>query len=610
MRTLGSHAGFLEIDHTHSPGLSPADVAHVPSTIAVGAGQRLERDVKQCSHCQRAVVLNPGRVRDRAVCPKCYHYICDSCDTLRVATGECVPFMAVMERAETFLAHHGIAQPSSADFAPFAPKVSVSKRQVMQGLLVPMLEQARRFYDAGDYDSAEPYLHSLIDAGIRNALLTDALGTVYQFQGRLSTALSYCRQALVIDPAYQDAYDRIVMLTDALPSTTPAEAQAVRSWWWEQCGAEAYATRQPHTNTTDRERSLRVGYVSGDFWHHSACAVFSQVVLKHTEAVEPFFYSSTPAAKYDAVTAVYQALPGWREVEALTDAQVVDAIRADAIDILIDLSGHTLFNRLRAFAAQPAPIQMQGWGYANGTGWPDAMQYVLADDVVLQEGDCTEQIVNLPCVLPFAPPEDLPLPSPLPCLTQAPTFGVFQRPLKINAEGLAIWTQILERVPNARLILKGQYGETLVRWIREQMKSVSDRVEIRTELTPHVDHLQAYDAIDLALDPWPQCGGVSSCEALWMGVPMVTLWGDRSIQRTSASLLTNLGLPEFIAQTSEQYVDRAVAFVTTQKQELAEIRQGLRAQYADWNRHARYLEAVEASYRSAWHTWCDRDADT
>lgn len=596
MRTLGSHSGYLEIDHRDSPGLTLADVAHVPGAIAVPKGAMLERDVKQCTHCQRAVVLNPGRVRTRAVCPKCYHYICDSCERLRVATGQCVPFTAVLERVDA-------GQESDA-FAPLAPRVAVSR-----STLDEILATAQAFYAREDWDAAEPYVRQLIVAGVRLPAVYDSLGTIRQFQGHIDEALAYCRQALEVDPSYQDAYDRVVMLTDVLPETTAADSQAVRAWWWEHRGQKRLELHDAHNRTPDRP--LRVGYVSGDFWHHSACAVFSQIALHHTEAIQPYFYSSTPKESHDAITQAFQQLPGWRDARAWTTQELTHAILADEIDILIDLSGFTLHNRLDVFAAKPAPIQMTGWGYATGLGWPDGvMDYVLADAVVMPTPPQGSRVASLPCVLPYTPMDGLPEPNPLPCLTQAPTFGVFQRALKINNASLTVWRTLLERMPESRLVIKGDYCGSFVAWMTAQLEPVMDRVTIISKPTNHDEHLRAYQDIDLMLDTWPQTGGVTSCEALWMGVPMVTLIGERVIQRTSAALLTNLGLTDFITETTDEYLANAIAWVTWRKDELAAIRQGVRGQYARWIQQTPYLEAVEASYRSAWQTWCDRDADT
>jgi protein O-GlcNAc transferase len=311
----------------------------------------------------------------------------------------------------------------------------------------------------------------------------------------------------------------------------------------------------------------------------------------------------------------YQSWGGWRDLRSRDgtaqgriwpDTLIWDKIRDDQIDILVDLSGYTSCNALPVFCYKPAPIQITGWGYATGVGWK-AMDYLMTDRVVVPEDrqdEHVERMLYMPCVINYEPMDGFPVqPNPLPCLTERPTFGVFQRSLKLNADEFEVWRQILERLPESRLLFKSHYPQSLVDWVKPHFGAQAHQVEFQFA-TSALDHKKAYAQVDLSLDCWPQTGGVSSCDSLWMGAPMVTLLGDRVIQRTSASLLTILGLTDFIVDTREQYIDTAVEWVTTRKHELATIRAGLRDQCDASPIRQGYLEATERVYRQAWRDWC------
>jgi protein O-GlcNAc transferase len=234
------------------------------------------------------------------------------------------------------------------------------------------------------------------------------------------------------------------------------------------------------------------------------------------------------------------------------------------------------------------------------------MTGLMADRFVIPEDrqhEHVEKIVYLPSVIDYDGTEGLPDPNPLPCLTERPTFGVFQRSLKLNAEDIGVWQRLLERMPESRLLMKSFYCPSLTRWIQAHFEAQWSQVEIQGA-TSSFDHKMAYQQVDLCLDPWPQTGGVSACDALWMGVPAVTLVGPRVIQRTTASLLTSLGLPEFIAETHEDYIAKAVEWVTVRREELAGIRLGLRELFRASPIHAGYVEEVEVQFRNLWQAWC------
>jgi len=466
---------------------------------------------------------------------------------------------------------------------------------------------AQQLYDAQDWDGAYAVIKRFLKRRTLRAqpMTYDALGSCAQYQGRMGVALACFRKALEIDPHYVEARNRIIMIRDALPETTLAQAQRERDKWWAVHGAPLYAKRIPHENDRDPDRPLKVGYVSGDFQFHSAVQVFHRIVLEHSDQVIPYFYSTTPYREWDTITNAYRVRPGWRDLVDWPDSLVANKIREDQIDILVDLSSYTAWNRLLVFAMKPAPIQLTGWGYATGNGWP-AMDGLIADRYVIPEDrqhEHVEKIVYLPSVIDYDGTAGLPDATPLPCLTQRPTFGVFQRSLKLNAEEIGVWRELLRRLPESRLLMKSYYCPSLIEWMRGLFGAQWAQVEIRG-ITSSFDHKVAYGEVDLFCDTWPQTAGVSACDAFWQGVPGVTLVGPRVIQRTTASFLTILGLTDFIAETHEDYIEKAVSWVTTRKEELAALRPTLRARFQASPIHAGYVEAVEVAYRQLWRDWC------
>lgn len=463
---------------------------------------------------------------------------------------------------------------------------------------------------AGGWEKAIPKLQLLVKKRYQLGLTHNVLGTALMHVGRKEEAIDHYALALAHDPTLHEARENVVFFADAQPQTTHAEAQQLRADWFAHVGKPYYDRRVPSWNvrSLDPDRQLRVGYVTCDTRFHSAAIAWRAVVDAHSDAIQPILYSSLPVEMYDYVTKQWQARfgPAFVDVSRYDDATLAEILRDDQIDILVDLSGFTAGNRLRTFCVKPAPIQITAWGYATGIG--PMMDVLFADPVVLphdQRHTIIERVVDLPSVITYEPRVDLPDANILPCAEGAPVFAVFQRAMKLNTETLAVWGQILDRVPEARLLFKGgDYTPKVQAWIRSELGPRRAEYVDFAYSTNQYDHMLWYQATDLSLDPWPQTGGVSSLESLWMGVPVVTLIGDRVIQRTTASFLTTLGLPEFIAQTRDDYIDCAVRMVTTERGVLATIRQELRARLHASPIMTGYVSAVETAYRNLWREFC------
>lgn len=426
-------------------------------------------------------------------------------------------------------------------------------------------------------------------------------------------AITHYQESIRSNPNVHSVHENLIFLLDSQPWTTDKLAHKARQDWWTHIGAPAYAQRQPFMNVRDPEKRLRVGYVGQDFRFHSAMIAFASSVFNPSDQVQPVFYSTLPEIGYDHVTKDFQAKWGvhFVDVSRHTQGALAEIIRNDQIDILVDLAGYTAGNRLVTFAHAPAPIRISAWGYATGVSSP-ALTHLFADPIVATpevRARLHEQVVDLPCVIGFNPRTDLPAPNPLPCLTDRPHFGVFQRASKLNEDTFKTWTRILKQVPESTILFKGtDYNGDVREWIVREMSSV--RRQISFELGgSHFDHQHWYTAMDLSLDPWPQTGGVSTMESLYMGVPVVTLTGERVIQRTSHSILHTLGLPEFVCTTKQQYITTAVEMVTTKRAWLNEVRLGLRDRMTASPIITGYRDAVEARYRELWRAYCAQEQE-
>ncbi len=393
--------------------------------------------------------------------------------------------------------------------------------------------------------------------------------------------------------------ESLIQLIDRDSQTMREEARATRDEWWERFGRPLSRRQQPYTNTPDPEHPPVVGYVSANFKHSSAGNCLKAIVLNHTEMVRPICYSTNPARADDPISWVFQTCCRYVNVADLTEAQFADRVRADGVDILIDCMSFTRGNRLGTFAERPAPIQLTGWGYATGT--MPAMDGVLLDSVTRGSDLFHERVIELPCVISYTPPVFGPAIAPAP--TGPVTFGAFHCFVKITPEVLAVWARILDRVPGSRIVFKGhEYGEAMLR-DRITIALGAERCAFWPQ-TQHLEHLDAFRHVDLVLDPWPQTGGITTCEALHQGVPSVTLIGERTIQRAAASILHLVGFYPGIAATPDAYVDRAVELVTTSRVWLAAERPFWRERLRASSICTGYVAAVEAVYGQLWREWC------
>jgi len=423
---------------------------------------------------------------------------------------------------------------------------------------------------------------------------------------------SIYRQALARDPGNITAHSSLALSSHYLPGDK-AELFVL-----QRAAGAAIAAKLPapaaHGNRRDPERRLRIGYVSADFHLHSVAFFLAPVFAAHDAAkIELFAYSDV--AKPDAVTDRLRALiPNWRDARGLTDAALAEAIRHDDIDILVDLAGHTAGNRLGVFARRPAPLQVNWLGYPDTTGLA-AMDARLTDGIADPEGAdvfAVEKLVRLPQgFLCYGASDEAPAVAPLPAgADQAITFGSFNNLPKLSDETLDLWAQVLLAVPDSKLLLKARgLADPAIRQgvvARFALAGVEQsRLRFVGRVRDYRGHMALYGEIDIGLDSLPYNGTTTTCEALWMGVPTVTLAGDRHCARVGASLLTRVGLADLVAETPEDYVAVAARLASDRKR-LAELRAGMRARLrASPLMDAKgFTESLEEAYRTLWRDRC------
>jgi predicted O-linked N-acetylglucosamine transferase (SPINDLY family) len=439
------------------------------------------------------------------------------------------------------------------------------------------------------------------------------LGVTLLNQGRIQesrAALDEARRLAPDDPVTQATYAGALHYH---PDVTPAELLAEHRAWAER-HAPAGLAGPEHANKPDPERRLRVGYVSPDLRRHAVAFFLAPILVHHDPAqVEVFCYAQVAAP--DERTAQLRSLAHhWRDTVGVSDEDLAAQIRADGIDVLVDLAGHMAGGRLLAFARRPAPVQIGYLGYPGTTGLP-AVGYRLTDPVADPPGEppChSEELVRLPgCFCCYEPPTGTPWDDAPPPKPSGPvTFGALHKLAKLNDAVLDAWCRILQDVPESRLLVARDVlrGPTADAWRQRFARRGlgPERVLLERVVAEGLGHLALYGRIDVALDAWPYGGHTSACEALWTGVPVVTLRGDRFAARTVASALTTVGLPDLIADDAAGYRRLAVE-LARDEQRRARLRQELRPRLlaSPLCDGAAFTRGLEAAYRVLWRRWCD-----
>ncbi|OHC67721.1 MAG: hypothetical protein A3H93_18825 [Rhodocyclales bacterium RIFCSPLOWO2_02_FULL_63_24] len=504
--------------------------------------------------------------------------------------------------------------------------------------------------DTGRAGEAQYYFRRTVSMRPDSALAHNRLGAALRNRGRVREAIGEMQIALDRDPDFYPAWNDLgtcyftcgdhVEADRVLEKSIELNPEQINAWHiWvfvsnfqslpndqifarhKKFGERARAICGPlpqcyPRNLVDPQRRLRVGFVSGDFKRHSV-AYFLQAALANLDpgAFELIAYSTTQLED-DMTARLRPYFWKWRDLFKLSDQAAVDLVKSDEVDVLFDLSGHTNHNRLMIFGYKPAPVQVSWLGYPNTTGL-DSIDYRLTDDLVdpRNEGNhfYTERLLRLPGpFLCYTPPrESPPVADPPTAEHGRVTFGSFNARVKLGDECIALWSRVLTALPESRLIIKSVNG----------VDEESARAELITKFAGHgvatgrvvvggakdsvLEHLAAYGEIDIALDTVPYNGTTTTCEALWMGVPVITLTGDRHAGRVGSALLQHLGLGQWAAKSSDEFVAKAMQ-LATDRALLAQLRSTMRERLRssllmDGKAMGRNLgDAI----RSMWTTYC------
>lgn len=461
---------------------------------------------------------------------------------------------------------------------------------------------------AGEADRSYSAAAALVDAASARPLwllLHSNWGLLLYNQGRAQDALALYRRALAIDAHATDLYSNLLFTLNSVPGL---DARAVREEHAAWGRMHACATYAPARRAAGQV--IRLGYVSADFCSHALAPFIEPVLCRHDRSqFRVFCYNSSSTR--DAVTERVRAgADVWRDIHAWPDEIAAQAIRDDGIDILIDVSGHTSGNRLLLFARKPAPLQLSYLGYLNTTGLA-AIDYRITDACAdpLGPGDAahTERLLRLPRSLwCYAPPADAPPVCAPPVLQRGyVTFASFNHIGKLNQRVLDLWASVLRQVPASRLLIVGVPDAAAAARLRGALPGI-DPVRVTTVgRLARADYWRQFAGVDIALDPFPYAGGATTCDTLWMGVPLVTLAGDYGFSRSGVSILTNTGMQQLIARSAEAYLQLAV--------ELARDIAGLHSLRLSMRQRMlasplldapAYVQALEAGYRQIWQECC------
>jgi predicted O-linked N-acetylglucosamine transferase (SPINDLY family) len=438
------------------------------------------------------------------------------------------------------------------------------------------------------------------------------LGSILAICGCVDESLACYRRAVALQPGFASAASNLLYTLHFHPGYD-APAILAEHRHWAARFAEPLARRlPPHTNDRTPDRRLKIGYVSPDFNTHVQALFVPHLLGAHDrENVEVYCYSSV--RQPDAITArCRSAADVWRDVVHISDEALAQQIRDDRIDILVDLTMHMANNRVAVFACKPAPVQVAYLAYPGTTGLA-TMDYRLTDAFLDPPGETdahyTERSVRLRSFWCYDPPQETPPVGPLPAERNGyVTFGCYNNFAKASQPALELWARVLQALPGSRLVLLAPATRCRdsVHRLFQRAGITGDRIAFvaRADLSTY---FQRYHDIDVGLDPIPYNGHTSTLDSLWMGVPVVTLAGRTAVGRGGVSILSNVGLPELIARTPEEYVAIA-AGLASDRPRLSALRAGLRAriEVSPLRDRRQFAADIESAFRAMWQHRCAR----
>lgn len=439
--------------------------------------------------------------------------------------------------------------------------------------------------------------------------------TMLQRVGRAEEALPHYQAAIALRPTYREAHANFLLALNYIEGLDPGDIFGAHLQWAHLFADPARPPVERHRNDADPGRLLRIGYISPDFRQHPVAMSIAPLIEAHDrDAVHVTCYAAVPHP--DATTErLRRAADRWHDIARVSDDEVAAIVHEDGIDILVDLAGHTLGSRLGVLARRPAPVQISFQGYPNTTGMA-AVDYRLTDAQCDPPGTTeqlhTEQLVRLPrSFLCFEPPEGATEPEPRTDVDGPVTFGSFNHLPKLTPHVIEVWAQVLQATPRSRLLMKAlALGDESVQrrylYLFASHGIEAERVQMIGWTESREDHFRLYREVDIALDPFPYNGTATTLEALWMGVPVVTLAGRTHVARVGGSILHAVDLPELVARSPEAYVAAAVSLAGDMPR-LRELQHSLRGRVQGSPLRDEFTHArdVESAYREMWHAWCE-----
>jgi protein O-GlcNAc transferase len=484
-----------------------------------------------------------------------------------------------------------------------------------------LLGFAQALRGVGDFDRSEAVYRRALSLDPKNPEINGALAAMLIVSGRVAEAVEILRRSALQHPTDVAVFARLTSALNYAGDATPEEVFEAHEHWGRLVMAQG---SQPFRfdNARDPEKRLRVGFLSTDLWEHS-CAYFLRPILRGRDPAKVEYICYSAGGTPDWMTAELKAAAdGWHDVASLDHAALVTRLRDDRLDILVELNGHTANGPLAALRNRAAPVQATYLGYPNTTGLP-TIDYRIVDSLTdpgRADQWCTEKLVRLDgCFLCYSPPPTPPGGEPTAPARRPDTpitFGTFNSIRKLGPEVVKLWSRILLEVPTSRLLIKTRgIGTPAARrnfhtaFAAEGVEA--SRVELLDGIPDKFEHLATYARVDVGLDTFPYNGTTTTCEAMWMGVPVVALEGNMHAGRVGASLLHAVGLPDLVARTQDDYV----AIATTLPRDaahLATLKISLRDRMGRsilCDAHG-FAVRFESALRTLWHDWCNAGRDT
>ncbi|WP_051434564.1 FkbM family methyltransferase [Desulfonatronum lacustre] len=471
--------------------------------------------------------------------------------------------------------------------------------------------------EAGKATEAIRCFNKALDAKPDYAKAHNNLGGSYKDLNMPAKGIEHFRKSLELEPEYVESHSNMVFCLNYLSEVSREKLFAEHSEYNTRQASRVLPLPEDLQRDRDAQRTLHLGFVSGDLRNHSV-SFFLRPVLEHLNRGKFEIHCYYNNTKWDETTDAFKALSaGWTDCKELSSQELANKIRQDNIDILFDLSGHTGGQQMLTFAAKPAPIQVNWIGYPNTTGL-DAMDYRFVDAVTdpVDEADRfhTEELIRLPhgflCYRPPISEQELPVAASPFTRNGHVTFGSFNNLAKVSPENIKMWAGVLNALPESKLLLKSLFVADAKAWTnivaRLRDEGVDPkRVGILQRTPSQKDHLSLYNRVDIALDTFPYHGTTTTCEALFMGVPVVTLAGDRHASRVSASLLARIGLDDLVAGSLDEYVRIAVDLAKDTSR-LSRLRSEIRPRLnmSPLRDEPEFTRTVEKALRKMWEIYC------